>query len=303
MDPIRVLVRRGATVESTHVVHAVAVEDGARGRRGRRPGPGHLHALGGEAVPGAAPRPRARRSRRPRPRDRVGIAPRGRRPARRRARLAGEGSRARGRARVRAGGPSTGRDPAQLLGQARRDARPLSGAGLGQRRLPAGRPSGPAGRRDGDRRGGRHRGRRGADRGRRLRRRHGRPPARPDGAALRPARGARRQARGWPPPMRAYPEADSRARGARHGADAAAAGAGWRRVGRRAWCARPGPAASGSRSRWRTETVVRSALRWQRFSRGSATRSKSWPSRTCRTRAARWSARLQRPCNEGVRSE
>ena len=121
-------------------VHAVAVQDGRWSRRpatrassrscARRPSRSRRCRSCGRATT-------SRRG----DRDRLGVAPRLAGAARRGAQPAREGSGRGGRARVRAGADAA---RAQLLGQARRDARALPGEGLGERRLPARDAPGPA---------------------------------------------------------------------------------------------------------------------------------------------------------------
>ena len=64
LRPSGVVVPRGERRRGAARVHAVAVQDGAVDRRGRRSEARHVSPLLGEAVPGPAARPRAARSRR-----------------------------------------------------------------------------------------------------------------------------------------------------------------------------------------------------------------------------------------------
>ena len=119
-----------------------------RHRRGGRRSPHLLPALVVEADPGAAARAGARGPRRARPRDRIRVAPGDAGPDRRRPRPARQGAGDRGRPRARpAGGQASGEGLPQLLGQARRHARPLPRTRLADRAAtacPTIRCSGPA---------------------------------------------------------------------------------------------------------------------------------------------------------------
>ena len=96
------------------------------------------------------------------------------------------------------------------------------------------------------------------------------------------------------------PGADPRAEGGRHAADARARGAGRRRAAPRVCCARPGPAGSGSRSRWRTGTCARCGPRSPSCCAGWASRRASSASSRSRTPSARSSARSSPPRLEPV---
>ncbi|TMK95751.1 MAG: asparaginase [Actinobacteria bacterium] len=139
MEPVRVVVRRGAIVEAVHVVHAVAVQGG---RVVASAGDPELVAFMRSSAKPLQALPLAR--------------------------------------------------AAQLLGQARGDARPLPRPRVALPRLPARRPPGPAGvLRRGRGRGRGVRGRR-AHGGRRLRSRHLRAVPRADGVRVLAARVAGR---------------------------------------------------------------------------------------------------------------
>ena len=209
---MRIVVHRGDVDEATHVVHAVAVRDGAvveqAGDADR------VAFLRSSAKPfQALPLVRARDDLTS---EEIAIASASHlaspeQLAAVRSLLA-KAPAERGRARVRAGAD---RASAQLLGQARRHARALPCPGLGQRRLPARDASGPARLPRGGRVRLRRRRRRDPDGGRRVRRRHLRAPARADGAPLLAARaGRRRRPRGCRDAR--APGADPRADGGRH---------------------------------------------------------------------------------------
>ena len=213
VDEIRVIVRRGDVVEATHVVHAVAVRDGAvieqAGDADR------VAYLRSSAKPfQALPLVRARDDLTS---EEIAIASA--------SHLASPEQLAAVRsllAKAPAGedelecGPGEPTDPpAQLLGQARRHARALPCAGLGKRRLPARDASGPARLSRGDRVRLRRPRRRDPDGGRRVRRRHLRAPARADGPPLLAAGRGRRRRPGGCRDARA-PGADPRADGRRH---------------------------------------------------------------------------------------
>ena len=105
----------------------------------RRSAPRDVPPLLREAVPGAAARARLRRPRSARARDRLGVAPRRPRAARGRPHAARTCPRRRGRPGMRPGGAAAVAAQAQLLREARGDARGLPRARLAHRGLP---PSG-----------------------------------------------------------------------------------------------------------------------------------------------------------------
>ena len=212
-EPIRVTVRRGGD-RRVGPPRPRGRRSRRRGRRvGRRSGARHLHALRGEADPGPAARARARGPRRARPRDR--LAPRTsptRRSSRRSQALLAKAPADRGRPRVR---PVRGLEAqAQLLGQARGDARALPRATAGRYegyRL-ADHPCQQAMLAEVASLAGTDRDR---DRGRRLRRRHLRAPAPADGDRLRAE-----STSGSRPGDARLPRADPRPAGSRHDAHA-----------------------------------------------------------------------------------
>ena len=146
MEAISVSVRRGATVEARHRVHAVAVRDGEVVAAAGDPALVCLFRSSAKPIQAlllarVAPRPR-RPGDSPSPAPRTGPSRRRSTPCAACSRSACDG----GRPRVRgAGGPRAGRDPPQLLGEARRLPRRVPRARLGDGRLPARRPPAPAG--------------------------------------------------------------------------------------------------------------------------------------------------------------
>ena len=143
-EPVRVTVLRGETVESEHRVHAVAVRDGDIVASAGDPDLVTFMRSAAKPIQ-ALPLARAREDLDEQGhRDRVGVAPRRCPAARSRPGAPGEGAGHRGRPRMRA---VRGLEAeAQLLRQARGDARAVPRGRMADRRLPPARPSMPTGR-------------------------------------------------------------------------------------------------------------------------------------------------------------